>query len=102
MKSEKYYYVYILTNRHNSVLYIGVTNSLEKRLTQHIIQINESSFTSRYRINKLVYFEIYGNIAMAIQREKRLKKWNRQWKIELIEKNNPEWRDIYFQTSEEI
>ncbi|QQS60668.1 GIY-YIG nuclease family protein [Candidatus Falkowbacteria bacterium] len=102
MKSEKHYYVYILTNRHNSVLYIGVTNSLERRLGHHILRVNEHSFTSKYKVNKLVYFEIYGNIGMALQREKRLKKWNRDWKIELIKKNNPEWRDLYFQASEEI
>lgn len=97
MRREKCYYVYILTNRHNSVLYIGVTNSLEKRLSQHILRVYEYSFTSKYKINKLVYFEVYGNISQALQREKRLKKWNRQWKIELIEKRNPEWRDLYYQ-----
>ncbi len=102
MKREKYYYIYILTNRHNTALYIGVTSSLEKRLSQHALQINTGSFTSRYSINKLVYFEVYGNIFQALQREKRLKKWSRQWKIGLIEKNNPEWRDLFYQGLEEF
>jgi putative endonuclease len=102
MKREKYYYIYILINRHNTALYIGVTSSLEKRLSQHALKINKGCFTSKYSINKLVYFEVYGNIFQALQREKRLKKWSRQWKIELIEKNNPEWRDLFYQGLEKF
>ncbi len=97
MNKEKIYYVYIITNRHNTVLYIGVTNNLERRLLQHAAKDNNVSFTALYQVSKLVYYERYGNIRMAIQREKRLKKWNRKWKVILIEKFNPEWKDLLFQ-----
>ena len=97
MNKEKVYYVYIITNRHNTVLYIGVTNNLERRLLQHAAKDNNVSFTALYQVSKLVYYERYGNIRMAIQREKRLKKWNRKWKVILIEKFNPEWKDLLFQ-----
>ncbi len=97
MTGRKIYYVYILSNRHNTVLYIGVTGSISRRLIQHISKAVSGSFTSKYAVNKLVYYEAYGNAGMAIQREKRLKKWNRQWKNRLIEKDNPEWQDIMFQ-----
>ncbi len=97
MNKEKIYYVYIITNRHNTVLYIGVTNNLERRLLQHAAKNNNMSFTALYQVSKLVYYERYGNIRMAIQREKRLKKWNRKWKVILIEKFNPEWKDLFYQ-----
>ena len=87
------YFVYILASKKNTVLYIGVTNDLERRVLEHKNKINKG-FTSRYNIDKLVYFEEYFNITEAIKRENQLKKWNRQWKIDLIEKDNPEWKDL--------
>ena len=87
------YYVYILANKTNSVLYIGVTNDLRRRLYEHKNKLIEG-FTSKYNVNKLVYFEETSDITSAIQREKNLKKWKRQWKNELIEKVNPEYKDL--------
>jgi len=92
-KTNHQYFVYILASKQNTVLYIGVTNNLERRVLEHKNKINKG-FTSRYNIDKLVYFEEYTNINEAIKREKQLKKWNRQWKIDLIEKDNPEWKDL--------
>ena len=74
-------------------MYIGVTNNLERRVLEHRNKIVKG-FTSRYNVDKLVYFEKFSDINEAIKREKRLKKWNRQWKIDLIEKDNPEWKDL--------
>ncbi len=87
------YYVYILASKRNGTLYIGLTNNLSKRLYEHKNDLIEG-FTSKYRAHNLVYYEIYNNIYDAISREKRLKKWKRKWKIELIEKENPEWKDL--------
>lgn len=89
------YYVYILANKRNGTLYIGVTNNLIKRVMEHKNKVFNDSFTSKYNINKLVYYELYNSIEEAIQREKQLKVWNRNWKIELIEKNNKEWKDLF-------
>jgi putative endonuclease len=88
------YYVYILASKRNGTLYIGVTNNLKRRVTQHKQGLCEG-FTRKYEVNKLVYFERFRHVDMAILREKRLKKWNRQWKIKLIEDNNPEWKDLF-------
>jgi len=77
----------------NGTIYIGVTNNLERRVSEHKKQINES-FTSRYNLNKLVYFERYQYINDAILREKRLKKWKRDWKLKLIIEENPLWNDL--------
>ncbi len=74
-------------------MYIGVTNNIERRLFEHKNK-TVKGFTSRYNIDKLVYFEQFTDINEAIKREKQLKKWNRQWKIDLIEKNNAEWKDL--------
>ena len=87
------FYVYILTNRQNRVLYIGVTNNLKRRINEHKSKLN-NGFTAKYNVDKLVYFEHFTYINDAIRREKRLKKWRREWKIELINKMNPEWRDL--------
>ena len=86
-------FVYILTNEYNNVLYIGVTHDLCKRIEQHRVGHNRS-FTTRYRVHKLVYVEEYFDIRIAIQREKQLKHWNRLWKVDLIEKSNPTWNDL--------
>jgi len=96
MRYKEYrFYVYILTNKRNGTLYVGVTNSLFARTFRHKLKENSNSFTARYNITKLVYYEIYQYIQEAIAREKQLKRWRRQWKIELIEKDNPTWRDLF-------
>jgi putative endonuclease len=95
MKKEYRYYVYILASKRNGTLYVGVSNGLFKRTLQHRLQENHNSFTAKYGISRLVYYEIYQFIQDAIVREKQLKKWNREWKIELIEKDNPTWRDLF-------
>ena len=89
------YYVYIMTNSHNTVLYAGVTNSLIRRGYEHKEKLNSSSFTKKYNINKLVYYEIFNNVNDAISREKQIKAGSRQKKIDLINKNNPNWKDLY-------
>ncbi|MGB7957962.1 MAG: GIY-YIG nuclease family protein [Minisyncoccia bacterium] len=87
------YYVYILASRKNGTLYIGVTNDLERRVEEHKTNIIEG-FTKKYRIYNLVYYEKYDFIYDAICREKCIKEWQRKWKIELIEKVNPKWKDL--------
>ena len=87
------YYVYFLTNWNNKVLYIGVTNNLQRRLYQHKSK-SVKGFTEKYNTNKLVYFEETSDISTAITREKELKKWRRQKKDNLVEKMNPEWNDL--------
>jgi putative endonuclease len=79
----------------NGTLYIGVTNNLRRRVYEHKNGLIEG-FTKKYNVNRLVYYEQTENIEGAIQREKRLKKWNRQWKIELIEQINPDWKDLFY------
>jgi putative endonuclease len=86
--------VYILANNRNGTLYTGVTEDLIRRVYEHKNNLLEG-FTKKYHIHMLVYYEQHGNIESAITREKRLKKWNRKWKLELIEKDNPQWRDLY-------
>jgi putative endonuclease len=90
----KSYYVYILASQRNGTLYIGVTNDLMKRVYEHRNNLIDG-FTKKYNVHSLVYYEQYNDIESAIVREKRLKKWNREWKLELIEKENPQWRDLY-------
>ena len=87
--------VYIITNKKNGVLYIGETKNLKKRIYQHKNKVHPSTFSARYNLNKLVYFEIHKIESDAKLREKQLKKWNRDWKIELIEKMNTYWNDLY-------
>lgn len=87
------YYVYILTNKYRTVFYTGVTNDLYRRIVEHKIKLNEN-FTSDYNVNQLVHYELFFNINDAIAREKRLKRWNRLWKINLIEITNPGWNDL--------
>lgn len=92
----KTYYVYILASKKNGTLYIGVTNNFKKRIFEHENGA-VGGFTKKYNVNTLVYYEQTDNIQSAIHREKRLKKWNRAWKIKLIEKVNPDWNDLYYQ-----
>ena len=91
-------YVYILTNKTNSALYVGVTNNLTKRMQQHKTGYFKNSFTSKYQVTKLVYYEEFLSIRDAIRREKQLKGGSRQRKIELINHRNPEWRDLMDKT----
>lgn len=91
---EHQYYVYILTNTHNTTLYIGVTNSLNRRTFEHKEKFN-SGFTKKYNLSKLVYYEIFENVDDAILREKQLKGGSRQKKVDLINELNPEWEDLY-------
>jgi putative endonuclease len=94
MPKQKQYWVYIITNKKNGSLYIGVTSDLVKRIWQHKQKLVEG-FSSRYNLTQLVYLESYNDVELAIRREKRLKKYKRQWKINLIEQENPEWNDLY-------
>jgi putative endonuclease len=91
---ERVYYVYILASKPYGTLYIGVTGDLISRIAQHK-DSQVPGFTARYKVHMLVYYEPFGEIGAAIQREKTMKKWPRQWKINLIEKDNPHWRDLY-------
>src|SRR5690349_16669028 len=93
---QKEYYLYILSNRKNGTLYIGVTNNLIKRIYQHKKNLFEG-FTKKYDVHRLVYYELYGNIKEAILREKQMKNWHRAWKINLIERDNPQWLDLYYE-----
>jgi len=85
--------VYILTNKSNKVLYIGVTNDLERRMYEHKNKML-NGFTKRYNLTKLVYFEVTSDVRSAIEREKQLKNWHRDWKINLISQFNPDWEDL--------
>ncbi|HPL64616.1 MAG TPA: GIY-YIG nuclease family protein [Syntrophales bacterium] len=86
--------VYILASRRNGTLYTGVTSDLPKRVWEHKNDLVEG-FTSRYGVHMLVWFELHENMFSAIEKEKRIKGWKRSWKLELIEKNNPAWQDLF-------
>jgi putative endonuclease len=88
------YYVYILASKIGGTLYIGVTNDLIRRIAEQKAKLAEG-FTKKYGVDRLVYFECFEDIERAIHREKRLKKWPREWKIKLIEEKNPNWIDLY-------
>jgi putative endonuclease len=88
------YYVYLLASDKYGTLYLGVTNDIVRRIHEHKTK-TVASFTRRYSVNKLVWFEIYDDALTAISREKELKKWRRDWKIRLIEEGNPQWIDLY-------
>ena len=90
----KEYVVYILASKKNGVLYIGVTGNLIKRAWEHKNNCVEG-FTKKYFVHRLVYYEVTTDVESAIRREKQLKKWNRDWKIKLIEEDNPNWEDLY-------
>jgi len=91
---EKRPAVYILASKRNGTLYTGVTTKLRQRIWEHKNDVADG-FTKRYGVHTLVYCEFLADIRAAIVREKQIKKWNRAWKLELIEKDNPEWRDLY-------
>lgn len=90
---NRIYFVYILASKRNGTLYIGITNNIERRMFEHKNKIVKG-FTQRYGITKLVYLESTDCVFSAIAREKQLKKWNRNWKLRLIEENNPDWNDL--------
>ena len=89
------YYVYILTNKHCTVLYTGVTNDLVRRVYEHKNHLDKNSFTSKYNVTRLVYFEEATDVRAAIQREKQIKSWSRDRKTDLIFQANPHWVDLY-------
>jgi putative endonuclease len=91
---DKSSYVYILASGLNGTLYIGVTSNLIKRIWEHREGVVEG-FSKQYGVKHLVWYEVHSEIVEAIRREKQIKKWNRRWKIELIQKDNPRWRDLY-------
>jgi putative endonuclease len=91
---KEQYCVYIMTNRHNTVLYTGVTNDLKRRAYEHRTG-QGGAFTKRYNVVKLVYYEQTANVLSAIEREKQIKAGSRKKKIELVESMNPEWKDLY-------
>ena len=93
MKNIHQYYVYIITNKKGGVLYIGMTNDLQRRIIEHKGKLVKG-FSSKYNLDMLIYFEEFQNVNEAILREKRLKKWNRDWKINLIESQNKDWLDL--------
>ncbi len=88
------FYIYILASKKDGVLYIGVTNDIIRRVYEHKNDLIDG-FTKQYFVHQLVYFETTEDITSAIMREKQLKKWNRQWKVRLIQKSNPNWNDLY-------
>ena len=92
MRSHNYY-VYLLVNRPNGVLYCGVTNDIARRLFEHRSGA-AGGFSGKYHCHRLVWFEHHTDIAMAIRREKQIKKWRRAWKVQLIEQTNPQWHDL--------
>jgi putative endonuclease len=94
MSWDHHYFVYILASRRNGTLYVGVTNDLIRRVYEHREGL-VPGFTSRYGVKLLVYFELHHEIGEAILREKRIKRWQRRWKLELIEASNPKWHDLW-------
>jgi putative endonuclease len=99
MTRDHQYFVYILASQRNGAFYVGVTNDLVRRAQEHREGLVEG-FTKRYRVRLLVYFELHHDINEAIIREKRIKRWRRDWKLELIERQNPEWRDLWLDLTE--
>ena len=87
-------YTYIMANKRNGTLYIGVTNDLSRRVWEHKNKLVKG-FTSRYKVHTLVWYEAFDRIEDAIHREKQMKEWNRKWKLNVIEERNPTWRDLY-------
>ena len=101
MKTIHQYYVYILASKIRGTLYIGMTNDLQRRIYEHKEAL-KPGFTQKYKVNQLVYFETFKNVEEAIAREKNMKKWKRDWKINLIEKGNLKWLDLAVDWSDDI
>lgn len=90
----KHWYIYIMNNKPNGVIYIGVTDNIDERVKEHKLKVYPKSFTSKYNCDKLIYLEEFENGEEASIRERQFKKWKREWKIKLIEEINPSWMDI--------
>lgn len=90
---ERQFYIYIMANKRNGTIYIGVTNDLARRVYEHREGLVKG-FTSRYGLKSIVYYEVFDSVSLAIQRETSLKRWPRRWKLALIEKSNPQWKDL--------
>ena len=90
----KHWYVYIMNNKPNGVIYIGVTDNIEERVKEHKMKIYSKCFTAKYNCDKLIYLEEFEDGGEASTRERQFKKWKREWKIKLIEKINPSWMDL--------
>ncbi|QQR83100.1 GIY-YIG nuclease family protein [Candidatus Peregrinibacteria bacterium] len=93
-------FVYILANKWHTVLYVGVTNNLGRRLHEHKNKMNSGSFSARYNVDQLIYFEQSNDMEAAIEREKEIKKWRREKKVRLINELNPDWKDLYNEIDE--
>jgi putative endonuclease len=93
--SEKYFFVYIMASGKRGTIYIGVTSDLLSRVRQHKDHLFKNSFTDRYNVTTLVWYEALGDGQSAIKREKQMKEWRRAWKVELIQEANPQWRDLW-------
>jgi putative endonuclease len=89
------FYVYMLVNKKGGIFYTGITSNLPKRIYEHKNELADG-FTKKYNIKILVYYEVYDDFDNAVRREKRLKRWNRDWKIKAVEEMNPEWKDLYY------
>lgn len=96
----KEFYVYILASKRNGTLYVGSTSNIIQRIWEHKNNVIPESFTARYNIHTLVYYEIHQSIDEMVRRERRFKNWPRKWKLNIIEKLNPTWRDLYFDVCE--
>jgi putative endonuclease len=94
MDQDRYYFVYIMASKRYGTLYVGVTNDVIRRSWEHKQKLVEG-FTKKHGVNRLVYYQPFSDVHEAIAYEKRLKRWHRTWKIDLIQKHNPEWRDLY-------
>ena len=94
VRMEKQPCVYLLASQRNGTLYVGVTSNLPKRVWEHKSKFVKG-FTEKYRVDKLVWYELHGTMESAIQREKNIKNWERRWKLEIIEAMNPDWKDLY-------
>jgi putative endonuclease len=90
---DRRYFVYIMTNRKDGTLYVGVTNNIQRRVAEHASG-EPPGFTKQYNLKRLVYYEEHNEVQMALSREKNMKAWKRQWKIDLIQKDNPDWKDF--------
>ncbi len=91
---DKQFFVYLIASKRNGTLYLGMTNELIRRVYEHKNKITKG-FTDRYDVSQLVWFEVHSDATSAITREKQIKEWKREWKLNLIEKQNPHWRDLY-------
>ena len=91
---DRQYYVYLLTNKPYGTFYVGITNDLVRRIWEHRNDLVDG-FTKEHRLHRLVWYEVHGDVVEAITREKRIKKWHRDWKVNLVQRMNPEWDDLY-------